>query len=265
MKFSFFPQLSKQICTASCVFITRKAYQTLDSVTFNVLNQTKTLSAALFCFIILGRRQSQMQVMALLLLVLAALIIEGTISIKKIFGNSDSNEEEEEQGERQEIDPIKHFSLGVLPCLLASLISGLAGALSQRNLQKGGGRNSFLFSMEMAVFSIITLGISKFAAGDKKGEGDADGGWNHTMLIPILFQACGGLFVGLVTKYAGSVRKGFALLVGIVLTGIFQAGLVGRPITMEQIYGTFLVIVATYLHLTNPYVHSQTENQKKKQ
>jgi UDP-sugar transporter A1/2/3 len=43
-------------------------YQLLDSMSFNLINQTKTLSAALFLFVLLGQKQSSMQMFALLLL-----------------------------------------------------------------------------------------------------------------------------------------------------------------------------------------------------
>jgi len=233
------------------------AYRNLDSVTFNVLNQTKTLSAALFCFVIMGRRQSKIQVAALFLLVLAALIIEGTISVEVLLGATGGATPQEKS-----VIEVTHFTLGVLPCLAASLISGLAGALSQLNLQKGGGRNSYLFSMELAVFSIMTLGASKFVAGR---EDSSEGRLEWSMLIPVALQASGGLIVGLVTKYAGPVRKGFSLLVGIVLTGIMQSVATGEAVSSEQLYGTVLVIIATFLHLTNPYMQQQPISNKKKQ
>ena len=53
------------------------AYQVLDPFTFNVLNQTKTLSARLSCYLVMGWKQSQVQILALFLLLVAALVIEG--------------------------------------------------------------------------------------------------------------------------------------------------------------------------------------------
>lgn len=43
-------------------------YQLLDSMSFNLINQTKTLSAAFFLYLLLGQRQSLVQMFALLLL-----------------------------------------------------------------------------------------------------------------------------------------------------------------------------------------------------
>ena len=43
--------------------------------------------------------------------------------------------------------------------------------------------------------------------------------WTPWTFIPLLTQAGGGIVVGLVTKHAGGVQKGFALIAGILLTG----------------------------------------------
>ena len=56
------------------------AYQVLDPFTFNVLNQTKTLSAGLCCNSVIGWKQSQGQILALFLL-LVALVIEGAVPL----------------------------------------------------------------------------------------------------------------------------------------------------------------------------------------
>jgi hypothetical protein len=48
-------------------------------------------------------------------------------------------------------------------------------------------------------------------------------GWTRYTWVPILTQALGGVIVGLVTKHAGGVKKGFALIAGIALTAFVQA------------------------------------------
>jgi len=58
------------------------AYQHLPAVTYSVLNQTKTLMAAIFCYLLLGQSQSAIQIGALALLVLSALIIEGIVKLE---------------------------------------------------------------------------------------------------------------------------------------------------------------------------------------
>jgi hypothetical protein len=59
------------------------ATQMLPPITFSVLNQTKTLSAAFCCFILMGNPQSHLQLVALILLVVAALVTQRIISIQQ--------------------------------------------------------------------------------------------------------------------------------------------------------------------------------------
>ena len=239
------------------------AYQNLDALTFNVLNQTKTLSAAICCYFVMGRSQSLVQSAALVLLLLSALVMEGIVPLPGMSSSNDdsaspSNNNNSETTKQWET---RHLVNGVLPILLASFLSGLAGALSQQNLQKaGGGRNPYLFSMELCVASVLILTTSLAVSPDGKRilEQGFWQGWTPLTFIPIAVNSAGGIVVGLVTKYAGSVRKGFALIFGILLSGIAQA--VWQPETTikpEQIAGGVLAALSLYLHATNPPVVSK--------
>jgi UDP-sugar transporter A1/2/3 len=241
------------------------AYQNLDAVTFNVLNQTKTLSAALCCYLVMGRKQSPVQVFALLLLLLAALVIEGIVPLDRAdwlltllgFGSSGTADEQTEEEEETSEWDARHWTHGVAPLALASFLSGLAGALSEKNLQTaGGGRNPYLFSMELCAASAALLAGSLLVSPDGRRIAD-DGfwkGWTPQTIIPILTNSAGGIIVGLVTKHAGSVRKGFALIFGILLSGMLQAAL--QPdkhgVTKEQVAGGVLAAISLFLHSANP-------------
>jgi UDP-sugar transporter A1/2/3 len=227
-----------------------QAYQNLDSLTFNVLNQTKTLSAALCCYLVMGRTQSPVQVMSLFLLLLSALVMERLVPLDSLF-SADVSIEIPEWGSQ-------HWTHGVAPIMVASFISGLSGALSQKNLQsQGGGRNPYLFSMELCAASALILSFSLVISPDGKriAEEGFWHGWTLQTMIPILTNSIGGIIVGLVTKYAGSVRKGFALILGIFLSGLVQAML--QPdvgVSKEQAAGGVLAALSLWIHATNPPV-----------
>jgi UDP-sugar transporter A1/2/3 len=252
------------------------AYQHLDGVTFNVLNQTKTLSAALCCYLIMGRKQSKVQIVALFMLLISALINEHIVSLDVILhvwkhgfldvrsfssiplslSSLDSS-----LNSSSSTETTKHLTHGVIPVLLASFLSGLAGAISQKNLQSScgsgekGGRNPYLFSAELCVASLMILSISmKFSDdGDKIQQYGFFHHWTPETLIPIVTNAIGGIVVGLVTKYAGSVRKGFALIFGMLLTGFIQSSLERNPVTREEIVGGLLASVSLWMHATHSY------------
>jgi len=227
-----------------------QAYQNLDALTFNVLNQTKTLSAALCCFLVMGRRQSVMQVISLFILLISALIMERFVPLD--FLSHATVRSIQIQGLESH-----HWTHGVAPIILASFISGLSGALSQKNLQaQGGGRNSYLFSMELCAASALILISSLLMSPDGRTiakEGFWNG-WTLTTWIPILTNSIGGIVVGLVTKTAGSVRKGFALIFGMFLSGVVQAFITAEGVSMEQSVGGVLAGFSLWMHATNPHI-----------
>jgi UDP-sugar transporter A1/2/3 len=235
-------------------YCTLQAYQHLPPITFNVLNQTKTLSAALWCFLILGQTLSVLQTGALGILLVAALVMEKILPLPflpKASASSDPLGKEEEE-ERQ-----TRWISGVVPVLLSSLLSGLAGALAQKTLQ-GRQRNSLLFSMELAVCSSLTSATALVLLPTpdhrrliKEGWWK---GWTARTWIPLVLQASGGVLVGLVTKYAGSVRKGFCLILGMFLSGLLQnwyhaqkGGTDGR-VRVEQWCGGLLAALSFWMY-----------------
>lgn len=240
------------------------AYQHIDALTFCVLNQTKILSAALCCYIVIGRRQSKAQLFSLFLLLASALVIEKVISLDtfskrtesvqddlsifqivyKVFTSTDDNNDSNHS---------RRLTHGVIPVLFASLLSGLAGAISQKSLQ-GGGRNSYFFTMELCIASTVFLTTTLYSSNDGKliAQHGFFHNWEIQTFIPVFVNAAGGIIVGVVTKYAGSVRKGFALIFGLLLSGVLQAGSDG--VSTEQVLGGILASFSLWMHITNPYI-----------
>jgi len=238
--------------------LTYLGYQNTDSVTFNGLNQTKTLSAALWCFLLMGKRQSVVQIVALTILLFSALLFQGTISLSGLFqknaegdtgGNVNGSEKTRER---------TSISKGVIPCLGAAFISGLAGALSQKGVQFAGGkgRNPYLYTMELGLYSSISLLFSLFATKNGRKALSQEGGifqhWTPLSIIPIAVRALGGILTALVHKHAGATRKGFALIMGLIMTGVTQSWIEGERMSGNELTAMVLVILSSYLHLTFP-------------
>lgn len=256
------------------------AQQNIEALTFNVLNQTKILSAALSCYFILGKQQSKMQVLSLCLLILSTLVIERIVNPSSLFllsgGGSKAGISKALKGvagafaSLRSGDAGRRFTHGVVPLLVASMISGTAGALTQLSTQGGARkvwgksksvqqvsrppRNAYLFSMELSVASIafllLSLGCSSSGRSILQSRSFFDNWTPHTF-IPVITNSIGGILVGLVTKHAGSVRKGFALIFGLLLSGLFQAN--GTGVRTEQIIGGALAAASLWMHTVHPY------------
>lgn len=247
-------------------FASLLAYQNLEALTYNVLNQTKILSAAVCCYYLLGKKQSMVQAVSLLLLSGSALVIEKIVtlqSFRSLLG--DGLYVTISRGLRSfgSASNARRFSHGVIPVLLASFISGLAGALTQKTLQgvpsksveqrASTPRNAYQFSMELNAVSAIILLVSLLFSSD--GRSIAQSGffhqWTPKTLIPIITNSLGGIVVGLVTKHAGSVQKGFALIFGLLLSTLIQVGRSG--VSPEQLIGGMLAAVSLWLHTAHPH------------
>lgn len=239
------------------------AYQNLDAITYNVLNQTKTLSAAMCCYLLMKKKQSAVQMLALILLLSAALVMEGVLPLDvKIFlpsywmARDDDNNNHDDGSDKTVLSP-RHFSHGVIPILVASFLSGLAGAITQKSLQSGN-RNSLLFTIELCVASILILTASFVTSEDGKQikERGFFDEWELTTFVPIVTNSLGGILVGMVIKYAGTVQKGFALIFGILISGVFQSLMDDeKSLTKEEVVGGMLAALSLWMHATNPYVN----------
>ena len=224
------------------------SHQHLDPVTFNGLTQTKTLSAAFCCWLIMGKPQSPIQIAALGVLFGSALVFQGYIKWPLRNKNSESSD-----GVNRNDDWMLR---GVIPCLGAAFLSGLAGALSQKGLQMTGisGRDPFLYTVEISFFSAVTLlfNMVRSRSFSKAEWKNLKAAWTWKALIPIIFKAAGGVVTALVHKYAGSVAKGFALMFGLVLSGTIQLAVSNETLQPHQILGTLMIMLSTWLHFTHP-------------
>eukprot|EP00985_Skeletonema_marinoi_P006491 scaffold2811_cov126-Skeletonema_marinoi.AAC.1 len=212
--------------------LTYTAYQNLDAVTYNGLTQLKVLSSALCCYVILNKRQSVLQMVSLGLLMLSSAVFQGSWKdwIKKQTTTSDNQSS-------NNINNRRVLLTGVLPCLTATLLSGLAGAFSQRSLQTQVGgqmhRDAYFYTVEISFLSAACLVISMAAecwqrrrnfsgASAKEVDDKCDTRnnsffqhWTYATLLPITTRATAGLLTALVHRHLGSVVKGFALDEGV--------------------------------------------------
>ena len=151
----------------------------------------------------------------------------------------------------------------------ASMTSGLAGALTQRALVGSKPRHPLFFSAELAVYGILFLLCNALYNPHNSKESASivkDGlfnGWTLLTLIPVITNAFGGLIVGFVTKYAGGVVKGFALIAGLIITGFAQWIIDGKPLVSKDWVAVGLVSFSIYLHSSYPIKKTGVDTKEK--
>ena len=117
-----------------------------------------------------------------------------------------------------------------------------------------GGRDPFLYTIEVSFFSALTLLISMIRSsnGFSKMKWQKQRiHWSKKTLIPIVVKATGGVITALVHKYAGSVSKGFALMFGLVLSNMIQLTMKKDSLQPYQVWGTLMIMTSTWLFFTH--------------
>ncbi|XP_022978523.1 CMP-sialic acid transporter 5-like [Cucurbita maxima] len=215
------------------------AYKNLDSLTFSMLNQTKILFTAVCTYLLLRQRQSIQQIGALFLLIVAAVLL--SIGEGSSKGSSDGS-----------YDQILFH--GIIPVLVASVLSGMASALCQWSSQVKK-HSSYLMTVEMSIVGSLFLLISTYKSPD--GEAIRQHGffygWTLLTMIPVLFNALGGILVGLVTSRAGGVRKGFVIVSALLVTALLQFIFEGKPPSVYCIVALPLVVSSISIYQKYPY------------
>ncbi|KAL8034202.1 hypothetical protein ABFX02_12G011900 [Erythranthe guttata] len=215
------------------------SYKNLDSLTFSMLNQTKLFFTALFTYIILRQKQSIQQIGALFLLIIAASLLSiGEGSSKASASHN----------------PDEILFYGIIPVLVASVLSGLASALCQWASQVKK-HASYLMTVEMSIIGSLCL----LASASKSPDGLAIRkhgffyGWTPLTWIPVILNAVGGILVGLVTTYAGGVRKGFVIVSALLVTALLQYIFDGKAPSPYCLVALPLVVTSTSIYQKYPY------------
>ncbi|KAM7513619.1 hypothetical protein LguiA_003202 [Lonicera macranthoides] len=216
------------------------SYKNLDSLTFSMLNQTKLFFTAIFTYIILGQKQSVQQIGALFLLIIAAVLL--SIGEGSNKGSSTSN-------------PDEILFYGIIPVLVASVLSGLASALCQWASQVKK-HTSYLMTVEMSIVGSLCLLASTYGSPD--GEAIRQRGffygWTLLTLIPVIINALGGILVGLVTTYAGGREvAGFVIVSALLVTALLQFVFDGKPPSAYCLVALPLVMTSISIYQKYPY------------
>uniref|UniRef100_A0A0C9RPS6 TSA: Wollemia nobilis Ref_Wollemi_Transcript_28485_1431 transcribed RNA sequence n=1 Tax=Wollemia nobilis TaxID=56998 RepID=A0A0C9RPS6_9CONI len=214
------------------------SYRNLDSLTFTMLNQTKLFFTALFMYLILRQKQSLQQVGALVLLIIAALLLS--------IG--------EGSGRGSGVDREQALFLGIIPVMVASVLSGLASSLCQWASQVKK-RSSYLMTIEMSAIGSLCMLASTFKSPDGEAirQRGFFSGWTILTLIPVLTNAVGGILVGLVTTHAGGVRKGFVIVSALMVTAFLQFIFDGIPPSSYVLLALPLVVSSILIYQRYPY------------
>lgn len=217
----------------------------LDAMTFQVLSQTKLLSAALFSVWLLDRRLTRWQWISLVVLT------AGVFLAQYEAATAGKNKPVEPTPSSPGVaDPGAQF-VGAVSCIISGLSSSFAGvyfekvvkttppSLAVRNIHLG------VFGIPFALVSMLYLDVwhNTDPAGFHFFRGYDAFTWG---LVAV--HALGGLLVATVVKYADNILKGFATAVAIIVSGVFASIAWHYRPTLAYVAGCSLVIVSIVVY-----------------
>ncbi|KAG0312348.1 hypothetical protein BGZ97_011264 [Linnemannia gamsii] len=235
------------------------ASHALDPSTFQVTYQLKILTTALFSVILLNRSLPILKWASLVMLTAGIALVSleesnhrnGHASVKSEPIDSTSalgDLLDEQNGGAAPSNDRPEFFVGLMAVLIACILSGLAGVYFEKILKNTQG-SIWLRNIQLSFFS---LPFSLLAVYLKDGEGVTEqgffAGYDMLVITAIACQSAGGLIVAVVVKYADNILKGFATSISIVISAIASVALFGSQIGSIFIFGTILVLSATYMY-----------------
>lgn len=265
------------------------AVSNLDAATFQVTYQLKILTTAIFSVLMLKRSLSSRRWLSLLLLVVGVSIVQlprtatppgppalhslknarawprsiselsmmGTKVARQLSRRSATYEGIEQDVALQH--PEMNASVGLTAVLIACGLSGLAGVSFEKILKESTPSATlsptamlWVRNVQLSFWSLfpaLFLGVI-FMDGEKIAKTGFFAGYNWIVWTAITFQACGGIIVALVIKYADNIAKNFATSISIIVSCLASVFFFDFEITLSYFIGTLVVLYATYLYST---------------
>ncbi|KAG0290716.1 hypothetical protein BGZ96_005824 [Linnemannia gamsii] len=233
------------------------ASHALDPSTFQVTYQLKILTTALFSVILLNRSLPILKWASLVMLTAGIALVSLEESNHRNANVSDKSNpssalsellDEQNDSAAVSLNDRPEFFVGLMAVLIACILSGLAGVYFEKILKNTQG-SIWLRNIQLSFFS---LPFSLLAVYLKDGEGVTEqgffAGYDMLVITAIACQSAGGLIVAVVVKYADNILKGFATSISIVISAIASVALFGSHIGTIFIFGTILVLSATYMY-----------------
>lgn len=200
---------------------------------YQVTNQGKLLTTAVFSRILLGREITYKQYFSLFVLAAGVAIVHLSSTEQKIA-----------QGATEEQSQQNHL-LGLAAVFFSCCKSGFAGVYFEKVLKSSPDISVYMRNCQLGVWSIL-LGIVPFLVWDL--EVIQQQGWftgyNAIVVGVIMCQAGTGLIVALVMKYADTILKGFATSVAVVLATILSIFISDATLDWQFGVGAIMMIWA---------------------
>ncbi|EEZ98313.1 UDP-galactose translocator-like Protein [Tribolium castaneum] len=231
-----------KVCVPSFVYVIQNnllyvSASHLDAATYQVTYQLKILTTAMFAVLILKKELLKTQWVSLVLLVIGVVLVQLAQS---------PNSAQVHTGPKQ------NRFIGFMAAVSACVLSGFAGVFFEKML-KGSDITVWMRNVQLSVCSIPFALISCFAYdGNVISQRGIFFGYDKFVWYLVLLQACGGLIVAVVVKFADNILKGFATSLAIVISCIASIYIFDFQLTAQFTLGAAFVIGSIFLYGHTP-------------
>ncbi|KAF8643885.1 hypothetical protein AX16_008901 [Volvariella volvacea WC 439] len=218
------------------------AASNLDAATFQVSYQMKILTTAAFSVVLLRKKLTSVQWLALFSLAIGV----GIVQIQS-GGSSSSSLTQHDSA----MNPLKGFIAVASACFT----SGLAGVYFEMVL-KNSQADLWVRNVQLSFFSLLPALVPIILSHTTQGSGSPQDGFFLSLFhdfgawawATVMVQVLGGLITALVIKYADNILKGFATSLSIVISFLASVALFDFQITVTFLLGSGIVLIATWLY-----------------
>lgn len=138
--------------------------------------------------------------------------------------------------------------IGFMAALAACCLSGFAGVYFEKVL-KGSDVTVWVRNVQLSFcsipFGLISCYVYDGAVVREKG---FFFGYDKFIIYLICLQACGGLIVAVVIKYADNILKGFATSLAIVISCVASIYIFDFELSFQFVFGAAFVIFSIFLY-----------------
>ncbi|KAK7101673.1 UDP-N-acetylglucosamine transporter-like [Littorina saxatilis] len=252
-----------KVCVPSMLFVVQNnlvfvAISNLDAATFQVTYQLKILTTAIFSVVLLGKRLSVSQWVALLLLFAGVSIIQvkqamASSVVKATTASSPTPEAKPSEQNEQ------NYFTGMVAVLVCCCLSGFASVFFEL-LLKGGKQTVWMRNVQLGLSGIVLGALACVVHdGRKIANQGFFYGYDGLVWTVVSLQSLGGLLVAAVMKYADNILKGFSTAGSILLSCVASVYIFDFKMDDIFIIGMSSVLVAVYLYSSYPPIQPGTE------
>ncbi|XP_071509521.1 LOW QUALITY PROTEIN: CMP-sialic acid transporter-like [Diadema antillarum] len=229
------PSDTFKMCIPSIIYALQNnlafvALSNLDAATYQISYQVKIITTAIFMVIMIGKKISSTQWLAIILLFAGVAMVQ----VESATSNKDQ----------------KHYNYtkGLIAIIVSCLCSGFAGVYFEKVL-KGSDTTLWIRNVQMYLFGIISAFVGVCTKDFKNVvENGFLHGYNIYVYVIIALASIGGLYTSVVVKYTDNIIKGFSTSVSIVMAALGSFILFHKSFGWLFCTGSLLVIVAVYLY-----------------